>query len=86
MLPGLTRRAFFILSPYPVYNSMDKLDLKIRRLLVDEGYLFPVTDEEIERALQELEEKTVHIPPHLDDPKLYLHFPEKDKARFTHPL
>lgn len=33
---------------------MDKLDWKIRRFLVDEGYLFPQTDAEIERALKEL--------------------------------
>lgn len=34
---------------------MDKLDWKIRRFLVDEGYLFPQTDAEIERAIKECE-------------------------------
>lgn len=36
---------------------MDALDRKIRRFLVDEGYLFPTTDAEIERALKEAEPK-----------------------------
>lgn len=36
---------------------MDTLDRKIRRFLVDEGYLFPTTDAEIERALKEIEPK-----------------------------
>ena len=47
--------------------SMDKLDWKIRRFLVDEGYLFPTTDAEIERALKECEENPVTIIPELDN-------------------
>jgi len=35
--------------------SMDNFDRKLRRFLVDEGYLFPTTDAEIERALKECE-------------------------------
>jgi len=35
--------------------SMDKFDIKLRIFLVDEGYLFPITDAEIERALKESE-------------------------------
>ncbi len=34
---------------------MDNFDWKIRRILVAEGYLFPTTDAEIERALKEFE-------------------------------
>ena len=34
---------------------MDNFDRKLRRFLVDEGYLFPSTDAEIERALKEVE-------------------------------
>jgi hypothetical protein len=60
------------LSTYPVYISMDKLDKKIRRFLVDEGYLFPTADAEIERSLIEAESKGIKIPKHLDDPKIYL--------------
>ena len=33
--------------------SMDDLDRKIRFALVQEGYLFPITDAEIEWALKE---------------------------------
>lgn len=40
---------------------MDKLDWKIRRFLVDEGYLFPQTDAEIERALKECEAMQTEI-------------------------
>lgn len=43
------------MSPYRVYKVMDKLDWKIRRFLVDAGYLFSQTDAEIERALKEVE-------------------------------
>ena len=45
------------LSPYFVHLSMDTLDRKIRRFLVDEGYLFPTTDAEIERSIQEAKPK-----------------------------
>lgn len=40
---------------------MDTLDLKIRRFLVDEGYLMPITDEEIARALDEVKPKINRI-------------------------
>lgn len=40
---------------------MDALDRKIRRFLVDEGYLFPTTDAEIERALEELKPKISRV-------------------------
>ena len=51
---------------------MDKLDWKIRRFLVDEGYLFPTTDAEIERALKECEENPVTIIPELDNHLIYI--------------
>lgn len=40
---------------------MDNFDRKLRRYLVDEGYLFPTTDAEIERALKESEEMQTEI-------------------------
>lgn len=40
--------------------SMDDFDRKLRRFLVDEGYLFPITDAEIERALKEVETMSAH--------------------------
>lgn len=39
---------------------MDNFDRKLRRFLVDEGYLFPITDAEIERALKEVETMSAH--------------------------
>lgn len=36
---------------------MDTLDRKIRQHLVDEGYLMPVTDAEIKRAIEEVKPK-----------------------------
>lgn len=53
--------------------SMDNFDKKIRAFLVEQGYLFPVTDSEIEKALKEVDCNHVIIPPHLDDPAFYLH-------------
>jgi len=41
--------------------SMDNFDRKLRRFLVDEGYLFPTTDAEIERALKEFEAMQTEI-------------------------
>lgn len=40
---------------------MDNFDRKLRRFLVDEGYLFPTTDAEIERSLKELETMNAHL-------------------------
>lgn len=40
---------------------MDNFDKKLRRFLVDEGYLFPQTDAEIERALKECETMQTEI-------------------------
>ena len=51
---------------------MDDFDFKIRQYLVEEGYLFPITDSEIEQALREVEEANVIIPPHLDHPEHFL--------------
>ena len=59
------------LSPYSVYNSMNKLDRKIRRFLVDEGYLFPTTDEEIERSIIEAKAQGIEVPKHLDYHNIY---------------
>lgn len=60
---------------------MDNLDKKIRAFLVEEGYLFPVTDQEIEQALKELERSEIKIPLHLDNPAIYLrpfdHLPKR---------
>lgn len=50
-------------SPYPVLVSMDNIDKKIRRFLVEEGYLFPQTDEEIELAISQLNESGFKVPP-----------------------
>lgn len=33
---------------------MDNLDRKIRAFLIDEGYIFPITDAEIEKSINEL--------------------------------
>ena len=44
---------------------MDELDWKIRRFLVDTGYLFPSTDAEIERALKEVKMLEHDIAPAL---------------------
>lgn len=41
--------------PFSRIVSMDDLDRKIRFVLVQEGYLFPITDAEIEWALKEVE-------------------------------
>lgn len=53
-------------SPYPVLVSMDNIDWKIRRFLVEEGYLFPVTDAEIEAAQNELEASGFQVPPEFE--------------------
>lgn len=65
---------------------MDELDWKIRRFLVDEGYLFPKTDAEIERALKECEEMqteidTVKITMTIQEAK---EFGEQMNAMFNH--
>jgi hypothetical protein len=64
-------RAFY-LSPYLVYVNMKDIDRKIRKILVSEGYLMPVTDIEIEQALAELEANPIEMPNHLDDPLIFL--------------
>lgn len=51
---------------------MDKLDSKIRQFLVDEGYLFPITDAEINRALKESQSNPIEIPIKLDNPLIFL--------------
>lgn len=56
------------LSPYPVYKSMT--DKRIRQILIDLGYLFPETDDEISRSIEQA--KRVKIPKHLDNPLLFL--------------
>lgn len=43
---------------------------KIRRALVQEGYLMPATNDEIQKAIAEL--AGVEVPAHLDDPNFYL--------------
>lgn len=53
-MKGSAELAAFV--PLSRIVSMDNFDRKIRRFLVDEGYLFPITDAEIERALKELEQ------------------------------
>lgn len=45
---------------------MDKFDKKVRQFLVEEGYLFPETDAEVERSLAELETLKIKVPTHLD--------------------
>lgn len=57
-----------------------EMDSKIRRYLVEEGYLFPLSDNEIEAALNELSQTKITIPTHLDDPLLYLNPPESKPA------
>lgn len=52
-----------------------EMDSKIRRYLVEEGYLFPLSDSEIETAIKELSESNITIPTHLDNPLLYLNPP-----------
>lgn len=51
---------------------MDTLDHKIRRFLVDEGYLFPITDAEIERTLLELKDSPITVPEELDNPLFFI--------------
>lgn len=51
---------------------MKDFDLKIRSVLVDLGYLLPLTDAEIEKAWAECEANPPVIPPHLDNPLIYL--------------
>jgi hypothetical protein len=63
-----------------------EMDSKIRRYLVEEGYLFPLSDSEIETALKELSESNVTIPPHLDDPLLYLYQPGSKPATKVVPF
>jgi len=46
---------------------MDNLDKKIRAFLIDEGYIFPVTDVEIEKSVNELENSHFEFPQWLDD-------------------
>lgn len=41
---------------------MDNLDKKIRAFLIDEGYLFPVTDLEIENSIKKLEANPLEVP------------------------
>lgn len=50
-------------------------DSKIRQCLVEEGYLFPLTDAEIESAMLELAKQNINIPPHLNNPLIYLNPP-----------
>lgn len=60
------------------------MDSKIRRVLVEEGYLFPLSDSEIEAAMKQLSESNISIPSHLDDPLLYLHpSPQKHSANIV---
>jgi hypothetical protein len=59
--------------------SMENLDLKIRAWLVEEGYLFPETDDEIAKAIAECEANPPEIPAHLDNPLLFL---QDAKIRF----
>lgn len=60
-------------------NDMNQLesvmDSKIRQFLFEEGYLFPMTDQEIEDSLRECAEQNIIIPPHLDNPLIYLQSP-----------
>jgi hypothetical protein len=42
---------------------MENFDLKIRRFLVEEGYLFPQTDEQIKLALSQLNESGFKVDP-----------------------
>lgn len=51
---------------------MKDFDSKVRQFLIEEGYLSPTTDEEIQRSLAECEANPPIIPPHLDDPMIYL--------------
>jgi hypothetical protein len=51
---------------------MENLDLKIRSFLVEEGYLMPQTDTEIEKAMAECAANPPEIPAHLDNPLLFL--------------
>lgn len=66
--------------------SMDNFDKKLRWFLVEEGYLFPQTDAEIERALKEVEEMqteidTVKITMTIQEAK---EFGEQMNAIFSH--
>ena len=51
---------------------MDTFDKKIRSFLIDEGYLFPQTDAEIQAAIAFLQENPVTIPPEIDNPNRFL--------------
>lgn len=62
---------------------MDKIDRKIRRFLVEEGYLFPVTDEEIEIAQRQLEASGFQVPPELDRRVLEACLKQKPPKRFV---
>lgn len=45
---------------------MDNLDRKIRAFLIDKGYIFPVTDAEIEKSINELKNSHFEFPQWLD--------------------
>ena len=63
-----------------------EMDSKIRRYLVEEGYLFPLSDSEIEAALKELSESNITIPTHLDNPLLYLNTPTSKPTAKVVPI
>lgn len=55
-------------------NEFDSsMDSKIRRFLIEEGYIFPTSDDEIEASLKAFEESNFIFPSHLDNPLLYLY-------------
>jgi hypothetical protein len=55
-------------------NEFDSpMDSKIRRFLIEEGYIFPTSDNEIEASLKEFEKSNFIFPSHLDNPLLYLY-------------
>lgn len=62
------------------------LDSEIRHILVEEGYLLPFTDAEYESAMREMAEQEIVIPPHLDNPLIYLYPPEQKSAVKIIPL
>jgi hypothetical protein len=59
---------------------------KIRRFLIEEGYLFPTSDNEIEDSLKKFNESNFTFPSHIDNPLIYLYPPTPKPSSKIAPM
>jgi hypothetical protein len=52
-------------------DETNNADAKIRRYLVEQGLIFPLTDDEIEFTLQQMEKEKIDIPDEIADFKRF---------------